>query len=216
VIRRLALLTTVALLACAPSAHANADPASDTLLYADAHYPYQPNLVSRPLQKALDGLLKEAKRKGYAIKVAVIAARTDLGGVPQLFTDPQKYADLLTRELSFNSKPRVLVVLPAGIGGNNLGDRAGGALENITVPSGGKADDLVRTAMKAVGALAQANGTPVTVPKVASGEKRGGGTSPLLTFGLPVLLVLLAAGVAAARGRRRGDDDDDDDDADPE
>ncbi len=202
----LPLLLLALVLAPAAPAGANADPASDTLLYADAHYPYQPNQVTRPLQRALDKMLAEAKRKRYNVKVAIIAARTDLGGVPQLFTEPQQYADLLTKEISFNTTPRVLVVLPSGVGGNNLGDRAGNALEGITVPPDAKADDLARTAMQAVAALSKANGTPVSAPDVAEGKKRGGGTSPLLTFGLPVALVLLAAGIAAARSGR-GDDD---------
>jgi hypothetical protein len=214
--RALALLSLVVLAWPATSAHANADPASDTLLYADAHYPYEPNLVAKPLQKALDGMLKQTKRKGYNVKVAIIAAPTDLGGVSQLFSQPQPYADLLTRELAFNTKPRVLVVLPAGIGGNNLGDGAAAALNRITVPSGAKADDLARTAMDAVAALAKANHTPVAVPKVAAGAKRGGGTSPLLTFGLPVVLVLLAVVGATVRGRRRDDDDEPEIAADPE
>jgi len=212
-------LILLVLLIPATAARANADPASDTLLYADAHYPYAPNLVSRDLQRALDKMLAEAKGKRYNVKVAIIAARSDLGGVPQLFTEPQQYADLLTKEISFNTTPKVLVVLPAGIGGNNLGDRAGAALDDIAVPSAAKADDLARTAMRAIAALSEANGTPVAAPDVAGGEKRDGGTSPLLTFGLPVALVLLAAGVAAIRSRGKDHDPDAEDpepDADPE
>ncbi len=200
--RRIALLAAVLALLPVAQAHANADPASDTLLYADAHYPYAPNLVAKPLQKALDGMLKQTKAKGYNIKVAIIAAPTDLGGVPQLFSQPQQYADLLTKEISFNTTPKVLVVLPAGIGGNNLGDKAGDALGAITVPSDADGETLARTAMQAVSELAKANGTPVAVPDVEAGGERGGGTSPLLTFGLPVLLVLLAVGIATVRGRR--------------
>jgi len=207
-LRRIAVLVALLCLPAAP-ARANGDPASDTLLYANAHYPYQPNLVGVPLQRALDKMLKQTKAKGYPLKVAIIFARTDLGAVPQLFTTPQKYADLLTQELSFNQKPKVLVVLPAGIGGNNLGDNAGAALRDVTPPPDATPDDLARTAMRAVGALAKANGTPVPVPAVkAAARKTGGGTSPLLTFGLPVLLVALVAGVAAARGRNREPEDD--------
>jgi hypothetical protein len=210
---RRALTPLVVLLALLPAAaaHANADPASDTLLYTNAHYPYAPNLVAKPLQKALDGMLKETKRKGYNVKVAIIAAQTDLGGVPQLFSQPQQYADLLTKELAFNTKPKILVVLPAGIGGNNLGDRAGDALSAISVPSDPSGDDLARTAMTAVSDLSKANGTPVAVPKVAAQAERKGGTSPLLTFGLPVLLVLLVVVIATTRGRR--DDAEDEPDA---
>lgn len=207
--RRAAAVITLlaALLAPATGARANGDPASDTLLYADAHYPYKPNLVSKPLQKALDGMLRQAKGRGYPLKVAIIAAPADLGAVPQLFNDPQKYADLLTREISYNAKPRVLVVLPAGLGGNNLGDAAGPALRDVLPPDGADGDALTRTAMQAVAALTKANGTPVAVPRVEAAPKRdeGGGVSPVLTFGLPVLLVGLAALGAMVRGRSRED-----------
>jgi hypothetical protein len=101
----------------------------------------------------------------------------------------------------------VLVVLPAGLGGNNLGDRAGPALEGLTPDPNGGADGLTRTAMKAVRALSVAAGKPVPLPPVAAQSggsgSGGGGAPPLLVFGLPVLLVVAAAGLAAARGRAR-------------
>lgn len=196
-----------------PLAHADGDPASDVLIGGDSFYPYPPNGPAKDLRTALDRMLKQAKAKGFHLKVAMIAATTDMGAVPQLFTDPQKYADLLTQELSFNTKPRVLVVLPAGLGGNNLGDRAGPALSGIAPEPGAGGDGLARAAMLAVGRLTAANGTPVPVPAVARGTGRAGGkrdssTSPLIIFGVPVLLVALAAGIAAARGRRAEDAED--------
>jgi hypothetical protein len=221
--RRLAavlLALLAAALPAAPAALADGDPASDTLLYADAFYPYRPNLVPKPLQQALDGMLRETRRKGFGLKVAIIAAPTDLGSVPQLFTSPQPYADLLTKEITYNNHPRVLVVLPAGIGGNNLGARAGDALDGLSPDPNGGAEDLARTAMQAVARLARANGTPVAVPRVAAtaqGSSSGGdsgGVSPLVTFGLPVLLVVLGAGGAALRNRARAEEDEDDEPAD--
>lgn len=174
--------------------------------------------MAKDLKVALDDMLKASQAKGFEIKVALIAARVDLGAVPQLFEQPQKYADLLTAEISFNTKPRVLVVLPAGLGGNNLGDQAGTALSGIDVDAGAGADGLARAAMLAIGRLTAANGTPVPVPAVAresgraSGERGGGGASPLLVFGLPVLLVLLGAGAVAVHNRGREDEDDDEPD----
>ncbi len=211
--RLLALLTAVAVLVPAVPVHADGDPASDTLLITNAHYPYKPNLVSRPLKNALDKMLVAAKKQKFDLRVAIIASKTDLGSVPQLFTEPQQYADLLTREITFNNKPRVLVVLPSGIGGNNLGDNAANALRNIA-PDGTDGDSLTRTAISAVAALTKANGTPVPAPQIEAAPKRDQdeGTSPLLTFGLPVLLVALVAGVAAVRSRRLDEDDEDDDD----
>lgn len=207
--RPLALALAVLLIAMPATAHADGDPASDILLGQDVFYPYAPNVVSKPLQAALNGMVKASKQKGFPVKVALIASVGDLGSVPQLFDDPQKYADLLTQEIAFNSKPRVLVVLPAGIGGNNLGDRAGPALKDVTVPSDGGADRLAQTALVALGKLTVAAGKPVPVPHVASssgGSGKGGSkTSPLIVFGVPVALVALAAALAAARGRRNED-----------
>jgi hypothetical protein len=219
--RRLAALVLALLAAAlplAPAALADGDPASDTLLYADAFYPYRPNLVPKPLQQALDRMLRETRRKGFGLKVAIIAAPTDLGSVPQLFTSPQPYADLLTKEITYNNHPRVLVVLPAGIGGNNLGDHAGDALAGISPDPDAGAEGLARTAMQAVARLAKANGTPVAVPHVAAtaagsssgGGADSGGVSPLLTFGLPVALVLLGAGGAALRNRSRAEEEEED------
>ena len=52
--RVLALLTALAVLVPAVPVYADGDPASDTLLITNAHYPYKPNLVSQPLKTALD------------------------------------------------------------------------------------------------------------------------------------------------------------------
>jgi hypothetical protein len=210
------LLALVALAAGLPApALADGDPASDILISQDVFYPYAPNTVAKELQTALDGQVRAAKAAGFDVKIALIAAAADLGSVPQLLTDPQKYADLLTAEISFNTKPRVLVVLPVGLGGNNLGDRAGAALTGVRIDQQAGADGLARAAMAAVGALTAANGTPVPVPRVAAqsgrsaGAHAGGGTSPLLVFGLPVALVALVAGIAARRGRGPEADADD-------
>lgn len=225
--RRLAALLVALLLftsgaaALPAAARADGDPASDILISQDVFYPYAPNTVAKELQTALDRQLVAAKQAGFPMKVALIAAVSDLGSVPQLFTDPQKYADLLTTEISFNTKPRVLVVLPAGLGGNNLGDDAGPALTDVTIEADVGADALARAAMQAVGALTKANGTPVPVPAVALEQGRAGdgpgdggdGVSPLLVFGLPVALVALLAGLAAARDRRRDPVQDTGDDA---
>lgn len=207
---RLGFAVALLLAATVPAtAHADGDPASDILLAQDAYYPYAPNAVGRPLQAALDLMLRSAKTKGFELKVAMLAAPADLGAVPQLFTAPQKYANLLTSEIAFNTKPRVLVLLPAGLGGNNLGDKAGEALAGIAPVAADGPDGLAQAAMLAVGRLSAANGTPVAVPAVARARSRLGddgpaatGTSPLLIFGVPVLLVAVVAGGAAVAGRR--------------
>jgi hypothetical protein len=218
---RVRVLVAVLLVALAApaAARADGDPASDVLLGQDVFYPYAPNTVSKPVRGALDTMVAEAKKKGFGVKVALIAAAPDLGAYPYLISEPQKYADLLTREITFNTKPRVLTVLPSGIGGKNLGDNAGPALSGVEPDAKGGADALARTAMVALGKLTKADGKPVVVPAEASatssgesGSGKGGGTSPLLIFGLPVLLVVIAAAVAARLSARHSDEDSDDDD----
>lgn len=217
----IALLATIVSFAAAPpAARADGDPASDVLLGQDVFYPYPPNTPSVAVREALDGMVKRAKARGYAPKIAIIALGSDLGSYPYLLTEPQRYADLLAREISFNTKPRVLVVLPTGLGGQNLGAHAGEALSGVQPDAKADGDALARTAMVALGKLTAAAGTPVAVPPVATasgsgkGEGgKGGGTSPALIFGLPVLLVLGGAAIAAWLGRRQSGEDEEEEDA---
>src|SRR5437868_3374452 len=99
--RRVALLATALALAVAPAAFADGDPASDVLPSQDSFYPYTPP-VSRPLVTALDKLLKEVRKAGFPMKVALIESAGDLGSYPQLLNSPQRYADLLASELPTN------------------------------------------------------------------------------------------------------------------
>ncbi len=200
-----ALLSALAVAAFGPVAVARADgdPASDVLLSQDVFTPYAPNTVSKPVKAALDETVKRAKQEGFPVKVALVADRRDLGSAGQLIGEPQKYADLLTQELSLNvnhgsglTSPRVLVVLPAGLGGNELGDNAGTALEDVLPDPAEGADGLARTAAVAVGKLAAADGKAITLPALpaasaAPADGGGGGVPGFVLFGAPVLVVLL-------------------------
>jgi hypothetical protein len=203
-----ALLLAVALLAAPAVAHADGDPASDVLIGQDVFYPYPPNEVGDGVQRALDGMVAKAKATGYPVKIALIAARGDLGAYPDLLEEPDKYAALLTAEISFNTTPRVLVVLPGGLAGRNLGPRAAGALRDLRPADGSGGEGAARVAMLALGRLTTAAGHPVAVPAVArdtvAPAKRGGGDPPaLLIYGLPVALLVVAAAIAGRRGRAR-------------
>ncbi len=198
-----ALLVALGLLMTAPPAWADGDPASDILLAQDVFLPYPPNTVSKPVEKALLTTVERAKQKGFTVKVALIADTRDLGSVGQLFGEPQKYADLLTTTISFNVDPndgdpvknaRVLTVHPGGLGGNNLGDNAGDALEGVFPVTEEGPDGLARAAAVAVGKLAAAEGKPIELPELpaAAGVSSGGGGVPsFVLFGAPVLLLLL-------------------------
>ena len=68
------------------SARADGDPASDTLVFTNAFLPSQ-----APSKGASDALLAQIAAvyaAGYRVKVAVVAARYDLGAIPSLFDRP--------------------------------------------------------------------------------------------------------------------------------
>ncbi len=200
-VRRLALLAiALSSWAVAPRALADADPASDILLGSPAFYPYQP-AVSAPLQHDLERALAQLKAKGLNLKVAIIGSPVDLGAIPNMFGRPQVYAGFLAREISFNQPQPLLVVMPAGFGVSHAGPP--GALAGLTVDSSHQADGLARSAILAVERIARADGRPISagaIPSVSGGS--GGGTSPLITFGGPAVLVVLGA-LAAGLVRRR-------------
>src|SRR5271163_1216609 len=97
------------------AARADGDPASDVLLGQNVFYPYTP-AVSPAIQKTLDAETTAASRAKFPIKVALIASPVDLGVIPDLFGKPQKYADFLDQEISFQTKQPLLVVMSAGYG----------------------------------------------------------------------------------------------------
>ena len=121
-LRKLTSIATTVLAAAAlipASALADGDPASDVLLGENVFYPYTPP-VSAALQKTLNTETAAARRAHFPIKVALIASPADLGMIPDLFNKPQKYADFLDQEISFQNKQLLLVVMPAGYGVQGL------------------------------------------------------------------------------------------------
>jgi hypothetical protein len=219
--RRLAVLTVLLALALGGVARADGDPASDVLLSQDSYLPYSPP-TQKTLKTALETVLKAARSAGYPMKVALIATEADLGAYPQLFNQPQKYADLLTQELgSLNphgdpqKAVHLLVVMPGGYGGSNLGDGVDRALSAVEVPSGAGSDGLARAALAAVARIATENGHSVPVPPEASAKlgptaktkKSGGGGPSFVVFLAPALLLFAGLFVAGRVSARRARDD---------
>ena len=211
--RRLLLAAVAAVLLCPPAALADGDPASDILLTQDTFFPYAPPVSDR-LKKALEKVVGEAKRAGYPMKVALINTEADLGAYPQLFNQPAKYSELLSRELATlnpHGDPlkavHLLIVMPGGFGGSNLGDGVDRALEPVTIDAEGGSDALAQAAMAAVARIATENGHSVAVPpeaslKVSKSDKKSGGGTSAVIFLAPALLLfagLFVAGRIAAR-----------------
>ena len=188
----------VALVAPA-AARADSDPASDTLLLQDVFLPVEPPM-SQGAQKAIRSLAATMKRSGYQLKVAIIATPNDLGLVPQLFGKPQYYAGYLGREISFNAKKPLLVVMPSGYGTSNVAPNVAKALGGVKAP-GSNLNDIASSTVDAMARMSKAAGHPVKKPAIAGGGSSS--TSPAIIFGVPVLLLALAGLLGALR--RRGD-----------
>src|SRR3954449_7771249 len=202
--RRLAPIVLALVLASTAPAFGDGDPASDVLPSQDAYYPYQPP-VSKDLVTALNAELKQVRKGGYPMKVALIETAGDLGSLSQLFNDPQRYTNVLASELPANphgsvkDKLHLLVVMPGGIGGVNLGDKVDAALAPVKIDTEAQSDGLARAALEAVARVATANGVKTAVPKVASGSSSsdsggGGGPSAIVWVILGVVIAGLIAG----------------------
>jgi hypothetical protein len=199
----LAVACALAALSLLPAAaRADGDPASDVLLFQDTYLPYKPK-VPKNVADGLTETLKKMRAKGYPLKVAVIATQNDLGSIPTFFGKPQDYADHLQREIAFNKPEPLLIVMPQGYGIASAGDNAPDAIAELDPPGSESADALGRAAIDAALALAEADGKPVPAPKLPAAEDEGGGTSPAIVFGVPVLLLAIGGALAALRTRRR-------------
>ena len=191
--RRLAalLLIVCATVVIPAAALADGDPASDVLLGQDVYYPYQPNTVSASLAKTLNAETAATDKAGYSIKVALIANAVDLGVVPSLFGKPQKYADFLVQEITFQGKQHLLVVMAAGYGVQGMSAAATAAAASLAKPGGKTGNDLAKAAIAAVPKLAKAAGHPI------SAISGGGGSRGGATVAIVIVLIVVALGASA-------------------
>jgi hypothetical protein len=200
------LAGVVLLLAVLPagSALADGDPASDVLPGQDVFLPYSP--ISKNAESRLYAVTDAARRAGYPLRIALIGAASDLGVVPALFGQPERYARFLSAELAGVVNGPVLVVMPDGLGlaarGRPLGISALAGL-----PIGPGADGLAAAAVLAAGRLAAAAGHPLA-PGTATITPPSGASPATVRNALRAMLVLVAlaavaiAGAFAVRSRR--------------
>jgi hypothetical protein len=185
----------VALLAPA-AARADGDPASDYLLTQPLFTPIDVKLPKASVDQ-LTEILRDAKAKGYEVRVAIIATRFDLGAVPSLFGKPQVYAKFLHQEIRFVYKGPLLIVMPDGFGYFEPG--AGKKFVDSS-PKPSAAPDLARAAVPVVQLLAKQHGVEVEIPPVG-GE--GSETRDRILIGAgAVVLAALVAGALWLRRRR--------------
>src|SRR3954471_23405052 len=178
------------------AALANGHPASDILLQQKVYFPVQ--RVSPPTAGRLQAVVRKANAKGYPIRVALIEDANDLGTVPDLLNQPQKYADFLGPEIRFVYKGDLLVVMPDGLGLTTTDQTPppAKAIEGMQVEAGGSPDGLAQTAGEAVTKLAAAAGHPLVA------KKSGGGSGGTLA-GVIVAVALLLVGVGGALWLRK-------------
>ena len=194
-IRRLALVATVAAVVAAssaPAASADGDPASDVLYTQWVFFPFEAS-IRKPVSQRLEQVVQSARSDGYPIKVAIITIPADLGTAYVLWRKPQQYAEFLGQELVFLYKGRLLIVMPDGFGvfhykHSVAAERS--VLARLTVAQG--TEGMVDSATTAVAKLATAASHPIPVPPpaVLSGPAGGSG-SKLLDR-----LIIAAAGAA--------------------
>jgi hypothetical protein len=139
------------------------------------------------------------------LKVALIASPVDLGVIPDLFGKPQKYADFLDQEISFQTKQKLLVVMPAGYGSRGLTAPATAAVAKLKPPTGATSQALATAAIAAVPKLAAAAGHPISGTGAPAGSSGGGAsTGRTILLIVLVLAVVATAGALVAVRRRRG------------
>ena len=198
--------------AVAPAARADGDPGSDVLVYQDMFVAADAG-VSVQQQVALGNLLDSAARRGFHVRVAIIAQPADLGAVTALWRMPAAYASFLGIELSLAYKQRLLVVMPNGLGFNWPGHPAASGyqvLSRVAIGPGGSG--LAAATEAAVRALAAASGVTLASPPgagavapspaaSATADQGPANSKPgVVTSGIPVPLIVAAvlAALAAA------------------
>lgn len=198
--RSLALAALFAAVVLPASAHAHGEePAVEALETGNVYMPHEP-AIPGGVAVALRQTVARAQAAGYPLKVAVIGSQHDLGEYGQLWGMAQPAANLISRTVGKNRPIPLLLVMPTGFGTIQTGPNPKAALGGVKSPASDSGDQLGRSAIDATLALAKAAGHPLPRPKIEASD--GGGTSPALVFGAPVLLLALAGGLVALRSRQ--------------
>jgi hypothetical protein len=202
VTRRLLLVALLALVAV-PVAQADGDPASDYLITQRVFLPYDTK-IPKSDQQVLQGIVADAHKKGYPIRVALIGSDYDLGSVTILWKQPQRYAQFLAQELQFVHKDPLLTVMPNGMGFYWVGRKPGGekaTLADIPIAPGGHG--LAEAAIKGVQQLAAARGLQLTPVKVAAASPSHRNRDDRLVIVAAVAVALIIGSVARLLVLRR-------------
>jgi hypothetical protein len=196
--KRLAVLLAALALLVPGAARANGDPASDVLLTDQVFLPFEAP-ISDSAKKDLRNTVSEANKKGFKIRVALIAFTSDLGTATALWGHPQDYSKFLAKEIAFVTTDPLLVSMPAGFGFYDQGRPVASEQQVLAkVKRGRVPTELAESTTAAVRALAAAKG--ITLPKSFSGSSD---TRDRLILGAAVLALLLVLVFPAGLVRRR-------------
>ncbi len=199
----------VAVLAFSATLSANAwadgDPASDVLADQTVFIPAGRGIPPTD-QARLEAIIHSADRHGVPVRVALIAARSDLGAVTQLWREPAQYARFLGIELSNVFSGTLIVVMPNGYGVWIVGrgsstaalQKAGSSLIGAPLPRTGQA--TAAAAVVAVRRVAAAAGHPLPNPQVRelTSARSSTGMGPVAWGVLAAGALLIAAAWTAS------------------
>jgi hypothetical protein len=198
----LVCVVLVAAGALAVQARADGDPASDYLITQPVYFPYD-GKFSAKLEGQLLAVVKEAKAKGFPIKVALIPDSYDLGSVTSLWRQPKLYARFLGEEDATFFKQRLLIVMPNGFGFYRPGQpvtKEYATLAAIPIQPGD--DGLVRAALAGVQKLAAAQGIQLAAPSHVTTPAQRNSHDRLVIIAAAVGLLVLGGLLRFALRRR--------------
>jgi len=199
-LKRLGLVLLIAL-ALPGAASANGDPASDSLPVEQVFLPYEAP-ISKQAAEGLKKTVSEANKKGYRIRVAVIAFSGDLGSANSLWGHPQNYAKFLDSEITFAYDGPILVAMPTGFGFYDPKKPVASELQVLkSVPAGKTPTPLTESAAAAVRKLAAAEGITVSKPSTKSSAMRD---RLILAVALVAFVLVLVFPARLLRRRGRG------------
>jgi hypothetical protein len=198
-VKRLGLIALALLALGLPAAaRANGDPASDVLLTDQVFLPFEAPITSSA-QNDLRKTVADANKKGFRLRVALIAFTSDLGTATALWRHPQDYSEFLGKEIAFVYAGPLLVSMPAGFGFYDQGHPVAQERQALTkVKVGTTPNPLAESTIAAVRALAAAKG--ITLAKPSSGSSA---THDRLILGAAVAAFLLILLFPARFVRRR-------------
>jgi hypothetical protein len=204
-----ATTVALALVAWPGRALADGDPASDVLTETPVYFPADAGIPAAR-QAQLLKLVREAAERGYPLRVALIAHRSDLGSIGALWNKPNVYSGFLGTELSLVVHGTLLVVMPNGYGVDVI-DEPGAAAKTQAAaaplirlaPPGSGGAALADSAITAVRRITSAAGIHLTVPSATvTAAGSSGGVDVIAWAGLAAgILVLAAAWTASVRAR---------------